>query len=152
MISVAPADPRASGPRALLEASHALMDGLFREEDNHYLPIDALTGPDIRFFAAMSGAETVGTGGLAVREGYGEIKSMFTARAARGRGVGALILGAIEAEARALHLPALKLETGDRLVAAYRLYVRAGFAPCGPFGAYSANGTSLFMEKSLGGT
>lgn len=105
MIIVETADPAAPGPRALLEASHALMESLFPPEDNHYLLIDDLKKPNIHFFAARAGSETLGTGALAAKDGYGEIKSMFTMDAARGRGVAAAILRQIEDTARAEGLP-----------------------------------------------
>lgn len=149
MIAIGPGDPRAPGPRALLEQSHALMQALFPPEDNFYLSIDDLCAPDILFFTATEGNSTLGTGALALRDGYGEVKSMFTAPAARGRGIAARILARIEAEARARGLPCLRLETGDTLAAAHRLYDRAGFVRCGPFGDYPENATSVFMEKPL---
>ena len=149
MISVRRADPADPGPRALLEASHALMQSLFEPEENHYLSIDDLRGPDIRFFAAIEDREVLGTGALAIKDGYGEIKSMFTAEPARGRGIGALILIRLEEEALALGLPLLRLETGNTLDAAVRLYGRAGFKARGPFGDYTKSPTSLFYEKVL---
>ena len=150
MIDVGPASPRDPGAQALLEQSHALMRRLFSPEDNHFLSLDELEGDDIRFFAARDGETTLGTGALAIRDGYGEVKSMFTAEAARGRGVAALILAVIEREARDLGLPLLRLETGQGLDQAHRLYIRAGFTPRGPFGDYPMADSSIFMEKALG--
>jgi putative acetyltransferase len=51
-------------------------------------------------------------------------------------------------------LAAVRLETGDRQVAAMRLYERAGFRPCPPFGAYAlmapqSIATSVFFEKRI---
>jgi putative acetyltransferase len=48
----------------------------------------------------------------------------------------------------------LRLETGERQVAALRFYARAGFRPCAAFGDYAAMrpeavATSVFMEKRL---
>ena len=149
MLVIEPADPRAPGPRALLEASHALMQELFSPEDNYYLGIDELCTSDIHFFAARDGGQTLGTGALAVRDGYGEVKSMFTAADARGRGVAASLLRRIEDHARSLGLPLLRLETGDALDGAIRLYGRHGFVRCGAFGDYPADGASVFMEKEL---
>lgn len=149
MLEVARADPRDPGPRALLEASHALMASLFPAEDNHYLAIDDLAAPGIHFFAAREGDVTLGTGALAERKGYGEIKSMFTAPEARCKGVAAAILTRLEAKARTLGLGRICLETGDSLHAAHTLYERHGFARCGPFGDYTESSTSVFMKKRL---
>ncbi len=143
------ADPKEPGAAALLTASHALMQSLFPPEDNFFLDIDALCAPDIRFFTAMEGATCLGTGALALRDGYGEVKSMFVDEAARGRGVADAILRRIEKEARDRGLAALKLETGNVLQAAHRLYARHGFTPCGPFGDYPNSPSSIFMEKAL---
>jgi putative acetyltransferase len=146
---VIPADPKGPGATALLNASHTLMQSLFPPADNFFLDIDALCAPDIRFFAAMEGTTCLGTGALALRDGYGEVKSMFVDEAARGRGVADAILRRIEGEARNLGLAALKLETGNVLHAAHRLYARHGFTPCGPFGDYPNSPSSIFMEKAL---
>ncbi|EAP75918.1 GNAT family N-acetyltransferase [Roseovarius nubinhibens] len=149
MLIIEPADPAALGPRALLEASHRLMIDTFPADDIYALDIADLQGADIRFFAARDGAEVLGTGALALRDGYGEVKSMFTSPAARGRGVAAALLRQIEDTARAEALPLLRLETGEALDAAIRLYERHGFRRCARFGDYAPNETSVFMEKSL---
>ena len=149
MLIVEPADPLAPGPRSILEASHAMMRRMFEPEENYFLDFEALRGPDIRFFAAREGTVTLGTGALALKDGYGEVKSMFTADAARGRGVAAAILRALEDEARTLGLPLLRLETAEALDAAVRLYERTGFTRRGIFGDYRPNTTSVFMEKPL---
>lgn len=141
-----PNDPQVA---ALLRQSHALMQSLFPTEANHYLSLDALTSPDILFLSARDGSAVLGTGALAVRGTYGEVKSMFTALEARGRGVAQAILGHIEREAQARGLPVLRLETGTGLDAAHRLYRRAGFVPRGPFGDYEEGPYSLFFEKKL---
>lgn len=148
-IRVETGDPRDPAARALLKQSHALMESLFPPEDNFYLDIDALTAPHIVFFVARRGDETLGTAALADKGGYGEVKSMFVAEAARGLGVGAALLARLEDEARTRGLPALMLETGNLLHAAHRLYARAGFIERGPFGDYPAAASSLFMEKRL---
>ena len=146
---IARSDPREAGAVALLQASHALMESLFPPEDNHYLSINALCTPDVHFFTAQEGGTTLGCGALKVMGGYGEVKSMFTAQAGRGKGAASAILTKIEAEARSLGLTSLKLETGDTLHAAHRLYERAGFTYCDRFGDYTNSPSSLFMEKPL---
>lgn len=141
-----PHDPRAT---ALLKQSHALMQSLFPPEDNFYLDVADLVAPHIHFFTAREGDVFLGTGALAIKDGYGEIKSMFVAPDARGKGVGDALLRQIEDEAREAALPTLMLETGNLLHAAHRLYRRHGFADRGPFGDYSDGKSSLFMEKRL---
>lgn len=149
MTEIARASPRLPGARALLIESQALMRRLFAPEENHFLSLEALEGPAIRFFVAREGEAVLGTAALALEDGYGEIKSMYVAEVARRRRIGALLLQRLEAEARARGLALLRLETGDRLAAARGLYARAGFVERGPFGGYVANGTSIFMEKAL---
>lgn len=149
MLIVEPGDPRAPAARALLMSSHALMQELFPAEDIYALDIEDLCTPDIRFFVARDGDTILGTGALALRADYGEVKSMFTAEAARGKGVAAALLRQIEDAARSENLPVLKLETGEALAAAIRLYERHGFSRCDIFGTYEPNSTSVYMEKQL---
>ncbi|MGR3485797.1 MAG: GNAT family N-acetyltransferase [Paracoccaceae bacterium] len=149
MIAVGPADPRALGPAGLLAQSHALMDATFPAEANHYLDLNALCGPDIRFRAATSGGRTIGVGALALRDDYEELKSIFTAPEARGRGIGDALLRALIEAARVEGIGILRLETGDVLQPAHRLYVRHGFCPCGPFGDYEAGPHSVVMQRTL---
>jgi putative acetyltransferase len=149
VIRVGPADPRDPGCAALLAQSHALMRALFLPEDNNFLDIEALCAPDIRFLAATGDDRVLGTGAVALRDGYAEVKSMFTAPEARGRGVADAILRALIDIATTEGRPLLRLETGRGLDAAHRLYARHGFVPRGPFGTYAANCTSLFFERPV---
>ena len=125
------------------------MQSLFPAESNHYLEIDELCAPSIRFFAAKRAGATIGCGALALKTGYGEVKSMFVAPEARGARVGEIILDRIIEEARAEGLPLLRLETGDKLASAHALYERAGFKYRGAFGEYEDGPHSVFMEKAL---
>ena len=142
-------DPCTPEAKALLEASHALMQELFAPDANHFLSLDALAAPDIAFFVARLDGRAVGCGALAIRDGYGEIKSMFIDPDARRAGVAAGLIGRLEAEAMARGLEMLRLETGNLLHAARALYGRHGFTIRGPFGAYSEHPNSVFMEKRL---
>jgi len=146
---VEPGDPRDPQATALLQASHALMESLFPPEDNHFLSIDALCTPDIHFFIAREADTTFGCAALANKGEYGELKSMFVAETARGKGAADALMRQLEDHARTLKLPTLKLETGNLLHAAHKMYERHGFSLCQPFGDYIANETSIFMEKHL---
>jgi len=149
MIIVARTDPHDPQTTALLTASHALMKNLFPPEDNFYLSIDALCADDIRFFTAREDGVVLGTGALAIKDGFGEVKSMFVSEDARGRGVGDALLRQIEDQAKTDFLRVLKLETGNVLYAAHRLYARHGYVTCSAFGDYTNAPTSIFMEKAL---
>lgn len=148
-VLIRPGDPRAPEATALLEASHALMQSLFPPEANHYLSIDALCVPSILFFVADLNGQTAGCAALALKDGYGEVKSMFVDPAKRGARIGSKLLDRLESEARSRALPLLRLETGNTLVAAHRLYASQGFKTRGPFGDYPDEPTSIYMEKAL---
>ena len=67
----------------------------------------------------------------------------------RGRGLGRLVLEAIEAEARRAGISELVLETGGEQPAALGLYAASGFVKCGPYLDYVDDGVSIFLKKSL---
>lgn len=150
MVSVRRADPREAAGRGLLEASQAYLRSLYPPEDNFFLSVDALAAPHVAFLLAEDEGGPLGCIALADMGGYGEVKSMWVDPVRRGAGAGAALLAALEAEARARGIALLRLETGDTLDAAHRLYRRAGFRDRGPFGNYREGPHSVFMEKRLG--
>lgn len=118
----------------------------------HFLDLSGLRSPDIIFLSCWEGGTLLGIGALkAVGEGSGEIKSMRTADAALGRGVGTTILREIIRRAVARSYRELLLETGTGAAfdAAHALYVRHGFQPCGPFGDYEATDFNRFYRLAL---
>jgi putative acetyltransferase len=148
-VKVRPGDPRSKEGRALLGASHALLTALYPPEDNYFLSVDELAAPHIDFWIAEWDGEPLGCVALARMDGYGEVKSLFVGPAARGAGVGAALMAALEQRAQEAGLPVLRLETGDTLEEAHRLYRRHGFTNCAPFGDYEEGPHSVFMEKRL---
>ncbi len=118
----------------------------------HALDLGALRAPEVSFWSAWEGDEPVGVGALKrLSAEHGEIKSMHTAEAARGRGVGSALVRYIMAEARARGIRWLSLETGSwaYFLPARALYERHGFVECGPFGDYRADPNSVFMTVTL---
>ena len=118
----------------------------------HVLPADGLRDPAVTFWSARENGELLGVGALKeIGPGHGEVKSMRTAPAALGRGVGRAILAHIVAEARRRGYRRLSLETGSTapFAAALRLYQSEGFDPCGPFGTYEANPFTRFFTREL---
>jgi putative acetyltransferase len=118
----------------------------------HFLDLSKLKTPDITFLSAWEGETLLGIGAVKQLEGTtGEIKSMRTAEAALGRGVGTAILRHIIGLARERGYAVLKLETGtgEAFDAAHALYARHGFAPCPPFADYEATDFNRFFALPL---
>lgn len=149
-LSIGPEDPRWAEPAALVAALDAYCASLYAEEENHLLSLDDLAAPDVIFLVVREAGRAVGCGAVRLDpSGYGEIKRMMVAPQARGRGIGRMILAELERRAIALGMDRLLLETGIRQPEALALYESAGFGAIGPFGGYSENGVSVFMEKKL---
>jgi len=137
---------------ALLRAHVDWARGVTPPGSAHALDLDALRAPDIAFWSAWDGETLLGVGALKqLTAAHGEVKSMHTAAASRGRGVASAMVAHIVATARACGLMRLSLETGsfDAFVPARALYRRHGFVPCGPFGDYVADPNSVFMTLLL---
>ena len=139
--------------RQLLAFHFAEMRGASPRDACHVLEPDALAGPGIRFFTARDEAGLLlGCGALRVLDAnHGEIKSMRTAPAALGRGVGQAMLDHIVAAARAMGFERLSLETGSNapFAAAIRLYQRNGFSRSGQFGDYADNPFTRFFTREI---
>lgn len=148
-LSLHQADPKDPAATRLLQASHALMKELFPAESCHFLDIKDLCTPEIAFFVVKDGTATIGCGALSTQPGYGELKSMFVDPAARGKGAATLLLTHLTELARSKNLPLLRLETGEKLTAAIKLYERHGFTRRPPFGDYPDHPDSTFMERQL---
>ncbi|MWD28214.1 GNAT family N-acetyltransferase [Aquicoccus sp. SCR17] len=148
-VIVEPGDPREAEARALLAQSHRLMQSLYPADQNHFLPVEALAAEGVQFYVAREYDTTLGCAALAVKDGYGEVKSLFTAPFARGKGVAKKLMARLELEARTLGLPVLRLETGPKQPEALALYEGLGFGRRGPFGDYTESPGSVFYEKSL---
>jgi putative acetyltransferase len=141
-------------PRVAALVRHHVAAGRANTEPGsaHALDISGLSAPDIRFWSAWDGDTLMGTGALKIMApDHGEVKSMHTDEAARRRGVGLAMLDRIVAEAHALGLSRLSLETGswDYFIPARAFYERFGFVACPPFGGYRADPNSVFYTLDL---
>jgi putative acetyltransferase len=152
MLQIVPgnfADPRVI---ALLQTHVSSARAQTAAGSAHALDLSGLQSPDIRFWAVWDGEALVGMGALKqLSLDHGEIKSMHTAKAVRGRGVGSMMLEHILAAARAAGLSRLSLETGSWafFLPARALYRRHGFVECGPFADYVSDPNSVFMTREL---
>ncbi len=121
-------------------------------ESVHALDIEGLRGPNIVVWSARQGAELLGCAALKELDAVsGEIKSMKSADAHRGRGVASALLDHVIAVAKQRGYKYLRLETGSSAVfqPALALYRKYGFYSRGPFADYVEDRFSRYMELAL---
>lgn len=153
-ITVEPVAAPTEEVRTLVGELEAALSAHYEAHQRHGLALEAIFQPHIRFFVARSGGEPAGCGGVALLEGFAELKRMFVRETLRGTGIAPAILARLEAEALAAGYRLLLLETGTEQHAAIRFYRRSGFVTCGAFGDYArmdpaAIASSVFMEKRI---
>jgi putative acetyltransferase len=118
----------------------------------HALDLAGLQTPDISFWATWDGEMLMGVGALKhLTPDHGEVKSMHTPEAMRGRGAGSAMLRHIIVTANARGYSRLSLETGSMAYfqPARALYQRHGFKECEPFAGYVLDPNSVFMTLEL---
>lgn len=138
--------------RALLARHMATMLAASPPEHAFALDSGGLLDPAITFFSFRADGGLLGVGALKeLDREHAEIKSMHTAAAARGRGVGRAMLNHLLGVARARDYRRVSLETGTmaEFAPARTLYASAGFSACGPFGGYRPSEDNCFMTLAL---
>jgi len=146
-------DPAKPDVIALLEAGDAYGASLYPAESNHFLPLEGLRAPNVRFVVARDGqGKALATGAIALLDGYAELKRMWVMPEARGMGISKAVLADLEARVIEAGQSLLRLETGIDNHEALALYTRQSFVRRGPFGDYRDDPLSVFMEKQLGAT
>ncbi|MBC8037717.1 MAG: GNAT family N-acetyltransferase [Rhizobiales bacterium] len=126
------------------------MQSLYPPESCHYLDVEEMRQPPMRFFSAAIDGEVMGCGGIWLHGDYAEIKSLYVDPQARGRGLARKIMARLEDEARRAGMKLARLETGIHQLEALGLYRALGYADRGSFGDYPLNDSnSVFMEKRL---
>ena len=152
MPTIAIDDPYSEDIRALLGV-HIAFNQAMTPATNYTLGVDALAHDSVSLFSYRDHGELLAIGALKqLDEDHGEIKSVHTAEAARGRGIGRALVEHVIAVSRKRGYRTLNLETAPR--PAYRpaiaLYLRLGFTYCGPFADYPPdNPGSVYMELAL---
>ena len=148
-------DPLADDVRELLERHLAYAKATTAPEDVHALEVEALLDPSVTFFSFRADGELLGVAALQRLDGeHAEIKSMHTAEAARGRGIGRAMVDHLVVVAREAGYRRVSIETGagPAFAPARRLYASASFVPCGPFAGYGPSPASAYMTLSLDGS
>jgi putative acetyltransferase len=123
-------------------------------ESVHALDVSGLSVPEVTFWVIGDADGDELHGCVALKEldpEHGELKSMRTDAAARGRGLGARLLEHVLAEASRRGYRRVSLETGSQefFRPARTLYAKYGFVECGPFGDYALDPNSVLMTLEL---
>ena len=121
-------------------------------EGNHFwtLTADDVAPGSGAFLVVRLDGEPIGCGAVRkLSEDEAELKRMYVRPPARNQKVGAVIVDALEAEARVLGVKRLLLETALYLEPALRMYERAGFTPIERYGEYIGSADSYCMGKTL---
>ena len=151
-LTIKPDDLRSPEIIALLNAHLTLMRSLSPPESVHALDLNGLRGDNITFWRAEWKGQLMGCGALKELEvATGEIKSMHTAEAHRGKGIAAALLTKAIMTARDRAYQGLFLETGSQpgFQPARSFYARYGFVECAPFADYTDDPNSYFMTLKL---
>ncbi len=140
--------------RALIESLNAELTGAYPEPGATHFGLDPadVSGGRGSFLVIYQEGNPVGCGAVRLIDPEtAELKRMYVAPAARGRGLGRRLVAALETEARALGVRRLVLETGIRQSAALALYCSTGFQPIPLYGEYLRSPeTSICLGKVLG--
>lgn len=121
-------------------------------ESIHMMDASQLAVPSISFYVMRDQGQPIGMGAFKrLGADHGEIKSMHVVSEYRGQGLSRLMLDHLTAEAARAGLARLSLETGSQAFfqPARKLYERAGFVECAPFGDYVLDPNSVFMTRTL---
>lgn len=135
---------------ALINELDAYQDTLYPPESRHYLDQNSLKQSSTIFAVARDvNTRAVGCGAIVLHSNYGEVKRMYVHPESRGRGTARQILDVLESAAHFRGCRQLMLETGPYQPVALTFYEKSGYLRRGPFGAYSDDPLSVFMQKSL---
>src|SRR5215470_7519986 len=139
--------------RTLIDSLNTELSALYPEPGATHFQLNTQEVADGRgtFLVVYRDAAPVGCGALRLLDSHtAELKRMYVSPTARGRGLGRRLVAALEAEARALGVRRLVLETGVRQVAALALYRTTGFHPIPLYGEYRLSPeTSVCLGKDL---
>jgi putative acetyltransferase len=150
VLTVAIELPRQDDLLELMRQGDEFTLGLYPPESSHLLGVEELERPEVTVFAARDDGTALGMVALVDRhDGSAELKRMFVLPQARGRGVAADLIGALEGFATAHDIRTVQLETGPLQHAALRLYERSGYRLIPNFGKYVGDPNSVCYEKTL---
>ncbi len=118
----------------------------------HALPVEKLRQPGVTFYSAWVDGDLAGMGAIkGINDSHGELKSMRTAPAWLGKGVGEAILLHLLDVARTRGYVRVSLETGQgpAFEPALGLYRKHGFVNCEAFADYTNDDFSQCLTLAI---
>lgn len=152
MLEIARVGPTDADANALIQAHIERSRRYYPIASCHSYDAGALAEMGVVLYLGRAAGEAVCVGGYRPLDANcAEMKSVFTKKSARGNGYGLTLIRHLMSEARAAGYGTFCLETGsdDASAAARSVYEKLGFAYRGPFGSYSDDPLSAYMQVSL---
>lgn len=148
-VEIVKVDPRTPEIAAMIHILDKYMGELYPAESNHLVDVNTLALPNVHFFGVKLDGRFVGCGAI-MEQGneYTEVKRIYVDPAARGHGLGRMIIDRLVAESRHRGFDVMRLETGVSQPEAIGLFEACKFERCGTFGDYPSDDPySVFMER-----
>ena len=147
---VPPDDPAVQVVLAALADEYRAVYGTLLDREHGVYADEEFMPPRGAFLVVRDGDRTVAGGALRrLADGVGEIKRLWTAPEARGRGHARRVLDALEAAAADYGYQAVRLETATPQAAAIALYRSAGYEPTEAYGMFRYDPRFVYSEKRL---
>jgi putative acetyltransferase len=150
MIVIRQVDPTRVEVTELIHQLDEYQEFMYPPESNHLDSIGELSKTNVNFLAAYADPEICGIGAVRVLNDYGEIKRLYVPEKYRGKGIAKEIVKELENWLVKKSIFTARLETGIHQHEAIDLYKKLGYSEIAPFGDYTKDPLSVFMEKNIG--
>ena len=148
-ITIKSVDPTRSEVVTLIRQLDAYQESMYPPESNHLDSVDELSKTNVIFLVAYINSEICGIGSVKIFDEYGEIKRVYVPKKFRGIGIAKAIVKKLEGHLLKNSVAMARLETGIYQHEAIDLYKKLGYSEIAPFGDYTEDPLSVFMERDL---
>ena len=149
MIVIRQVDPMQVEVIELIYQLDEYQESMYPPKSNHLDSIDELSKTNVNFLAAYGDSEICGIGAVRVLNDYGEIKRLYVPEKYRGKGIAKEIVKELENCLVKRSIFTARLETGVHQHEAIDLYKKLGYSEIAPFGDYTEDPLSVFMERKI---
>lgn len=143
-------DPTQAVVADLIHQLDEYQESMYPPESNHLDSIEELSKTNVNFLAAFADSEICGIGAVKILNDFGELKRLYVPEKYRGKGIAKEIVKELENCLVKRSIFTARLETGIHQHEAIDLYKKLGYSETVPFGEYTEDPLSVFMEKKIG--